>query len=94
MASVLFYLGAIAIFLGATLDLLNVVWGYTSARGGDYKSGVLAVPAILYCVGAAMCIRPLGSPSHLIVSLVLVVLHVACFGLIPAAFDYVFDRNG
>lgn len=93
MGSIIFYVGGIAIILGLILDLFNILWGYRSARGIDYKSGIFIIPAVLYCVGASMCIRPFGSSIHLISTFALVVLHLFCFGLIPAVFDKIFVHD-
>lgn len=84
--------GVLLLCAGLFLDWLNVRWGYTSAKGEQFKSGVLIVPAILYIVGVLVLMRGFTLSHRLGICVFSVVLHGLCSQILLWVFDKLFYK--
>lgn len=83
-------LGAALVLLGLLMDAINVWWGYRTARGPDRRSGLALVPALLYVAGVLVADLGVSPGAKIGAAAGAVILHVACYQLIPAVFYRVF----
>lgn len=93
MALLFTIIGGGLLAMGLGLDLLSLAWGYTSARGGKYRSGFIVVPAVLYVASILMVARHLSGWWQVLLCVVAVIFHLMCAQLLPALFDRVFARD-
>lgn len=90
MTAVRDVLGAACLIMGLLMDALNVWWGYRTARGHDWRSGLAIVPALLYIAGVLVADLGVSLGARLGAVVGAVILHVACYQLIPALLYHVF----
>lgn len=85
--------GGILLAAGLGLDVLSLAWGYTSARGGRYRSGFIIVPALLYVASILILGRHLSAWRQALLCFVAVIFHLMCSQLLPAFFDKIFENR-
>lgn len=77
--------------IGAMLDVLNLFWGFRSARGTSRQSGILFLPALFYVVGVLLAPAESFLGDHKATACAaLVLLHLLCYFVVPAIFDRCF----
>lgn len=78
----------ILLAVGLLLDSLNVLWGFQSAWGRSYKSGVLLIPLFFYAFFVSLVDSEYLFFEWYYVSGVFLVLHFLCYFLVPPFFDF------
>ena len=81
------------IVLGLILDSLNLRWGYLSACGKDYKSGMIIIPAVLYIIGILILMRNVSWWQILALSFLAIIFHALCCQIVPIFFDKLYARR-
>ncbi len=87
-------LGILFFAVGLLLDGINLVWGFQSARGKPFKSGIILIPLFLYVGGGLLLCSHRGPRFLILVVLGMTVLHALCYQILPWLFDLLFRRNG
>ena len=93
MLKILFLTGLLLLLLGFVLDGLNLYWGYTTAKGLSYKSGMILVPAILYALGVAACFRQYEISFQTMLCLAFTFWHICCFSIVPSLLDHLYEKK-
>lgn len=84
------YIAVFLLVVGMLLDILSLVWGFTAARGGSYKSGFIVIPFLLYITSTLILGRFLPAWLQALLCLVAFIVHMLCSQLLPALFDRIF----
>jgi len=86
-------LGFVLFALGLILDSLNIAWGFQSARGKAFRSGIILIPLILYALGSLALWHERGIRFIMVIIVVMLVVHALCYQLLPWVFDLLFQRK-
>jgi len=91
--NIIIYIGIACLVIAVFLDLLTLIWGYQSAKGGRYKSGLFLAPAILYLIFVYTSEVQFIVSHTTILAISLVLLHLVIYFLIPAIFDKILEKK-
>lgn len=86
-------LGILTFASGLILDGLNIVWGFQSARGRAFRSGIILIPLILYVFGGIVLWHDKGLRFIIVFVVAMLLFHASCYQILPWFFDLLFERK-